>query len=403
MTFSTIILLIVIALLVTTAYSYRNNILIRGGVNDIYAIDRTAGLKLLDKFFDDSAFVEEDDVTQRAVEDAISLFEDVAKIQLNINKQYIITYVQTYPSRDSICINGITYYARNIANEAIVVGDIHGDDGAIDGVEIYWDKRGRKPILIFTGDYVDKGKNSYYVLYKICSLKRAYPYSVFLCRGNHETIDYEDVLNDNYDDRNNTIVGNINSMYGATVSANKRKKLYEAICKVYATMNLVVIFNYVNMCLHGEFVPTRERFYPLQYKIRFGDVGGIVECITEGDFPNLNRYDADCVKYNMDLFVNILLRQGIVNYIKGHNHWYAGSKVVLRGGINYIVNTSSRTKYVGGLDALTFDKRTLEEKENYESYRTVPTVVQIDGNNVATFIQLRWFIDDNAPKNEQEQ
>ena len=75
-----------------------------------------------------------------------------------------------------------------------VIGDIHGE---IDQVKTIFDKINYNPAddkLIFVGDYVDRGKNSYQVYKFIKNL--ADDKNIFL-RGNHEEMMIDAVLNEN--------------------------------------------------------------------------------------------------------------------------------------------------------------------------------------------------------------
>ncbi len=74
---------------------------------------------------------------------------------------------------------------------ATVVGDIHGDLETLkqileDSQFIEKMKREEQPVLIFTGDYGDRGVDSPEVYGVILKLKEAYPENVVLMRGNHE-------------------------------------------------------------------------------------------------------------------------------------------------------------------------------------------------------------------------
>lgn len=75
--------------------------------------------------------------------------------------------------------------------EAIVVGDIHGDMESL--VEILKDcnfmnraDKNEDLILVFLGDYGDRGIHSVDVFYVVLRLKEAFPERVVLMRGNHE-------------------------------------------------------------------------------------------------------------------------------------------------------------------------------------------------------------------------
>jgi len=71
-----------------------------------------------------------------------------------------------------------------------VISDLHGDSKSLYRIlsEINYEKFLSDPMnkLVFMGDYVDRGSDSVGVLYSICHLKKTYPDSVVLMRGNHE-------------------------------------------------------------------------------------------------------------------------------------------------------------------------------------------------------------------------
>jgi len=75
--------------------------------------------------------------------------------------------------------------------EIIVVGDIHGDLESLVHVLKSSDfvgkaRRGRDSLLVFLGDYGDRGLYSSEVYYVILKLKEMFPRKVVLMRGNHE-------------------------------------------------------------------------------------------------------------------------------------------------------------------------------------------------------------------------
>lgn len=72
-----------------------------------------------------------------------------------------------------------------------VISDLHGDPYSLFRIldEINYEKFLSRPKnkLVFLGDYVDRGSDSVSVIYAVCHLKHAYPDSVVLMRGNHES------------------------------------------------------------------------------------------------------------------------------------------------------------------------------------------------------------------------
>jgi predicted kinase/predicted phosphodiesterase len=62
------------------------------------------------------------------------------------------------------------------------IGDIHGAYELIEDIKI----KSEKEIIVFHGDYIDRGDGSRKVLEKVIKLKRNYPNQVYLIEGNHE-------------------------------------------------------------------------------------------------------------------------------------------------------------------------------------------------------------------------
>lgn len=73
----------------------------------------------------------------------------------------------------------------------VVISDLHGDSHSFFRIlgEINYEQFLANPMnkLVFLGDYVDRGSDSIGVMYSVCHLKHAYPDSVVLMRGNHES------------------------------------------------------------------------------------------------------------------------------------------------------------------------------------------------------------------------
>lgn len=69
--------------------------------------------------------------------------------------------------------------------DVLVVGDTHGDFGAVKHIVTLWDQE--KGSLVFLGDYVDRGGQQLETINFLLALKLTHPDKVFLLRGNHET------------------------------------------------------------------------------------------------------------------------------------------------------------------------------------------------------------------------
>jgi hypothetical protein len=75
--------------------------------------------------------------------------------------------------------------------EAIIVGDLHGDLESLthileDSNFLGKARSGRDVLLVFLGDYGDRGSHSPEVYYVVLKLKALFPERVVLMRGNHE-------------------------------------------------------------------------------------------------------------------------------------------------------------------------------------------------------------------------
>ena len=75
--------------------------------------------------------------------------------------------------------------------EAIVVGDLHGDLQSLvhildDSKFLTKARNSRDLLLVFLGDYGDRGSHSAEVYYVVLKLKEMFPEQVILMRGNHE-------------------------------------------------------------------------------------------------------------------------------------------------------------------------------------------------------------------------
>ena len=75
--------------------------------------------------------------------------------------------------------------------EALVIGDLHGDLASLSLILkksrfIEKMEQSKAAVLVFLGDYGDRGPNSAEVYYVVLKLKLAFPSQVILLRGNHE-------------------------------------------------------------------------------------------------------------------------------------------------------------------------------------------------------------------------
>lgn len=117
-------------------------------------------------------------------------FETKATEYINTIAQLTKTLRQESGTVGNFCIKGRLAEIEP-KGEALVIGDLHGDLESL--VEILQqsnilERMSKSPesILIFLGDYGDRGACSAETYYTVAQLKLLYPQQVILLRGNHE-------------------------------------------------------------------------------------------------------------------------------------------------------------------------------------------------------------------------
>jgi hypothetical protein len=90
-----------------------------------------------------------------------------------------------------ICDQGVLVFPRSWSNRKIrIIGDLHGDLRALESV-LKLAGAGKDgfqddAVMLFLGDYGDRGAGTLAVWLRLASLKQRFPNRVFLLRGNHE-------------------------------------------------------------------------------------------------------------------------------------------------------------------------------------------------------------------------
>jgi protein phosphatase len=86
------------------------------------------------------------------------------------------------------------YIYFNVPENLVVIGDIHGDfftlKKIMEKIDFISYLKNPSNLIIFLGDYIDRGKYSIEVLLFLCKLKSEFPNNVFMLRGNHEAYRY---------------------------------------------------------------------------------------------------------------------------------------------------------------------------------------------------------------------
>jgi protein phosphatase len=128
--------------------------------------------------------------------------------------------------------------------EAIIIGDLHGDLESLgyilkDSRYIEKAKTNSDTLLIFLGDYGDRGSNSAEIYYLIMKLKHLFPQRVVLLRGNHEGP--RDLLAHPHD-----LPSKLRAKYG-----DDGKILYSKIRELYEHLYTAVLVRDFCVMIHG--------------------------------------------------------------------------------------------------------------------------------------------------------
>jgi len=142
--------------------------------------------------------------------------------------------------------------------EALVVGDLHGDlESLIDVLKgsNFTQKmsQNRDAVLIFLGDYGDRGEYSTEVYYTVLKLKLLFPEQVVLMRGNHEGP--EDLMASPHD----------LPMEFQTKFGEKWTSAYAKIRELFSCLYNAVLVKERYLMIHGGLPPQAETIEDLAY------------------------------------------------------------------------------------------------------------------------------------------
>jgi len=115
-----------------------------------------------------------------------------------------------------------------------VVGDLHGSFADLDAILSHCGPPGPDHLMIFNGDFVDRGAYGLEVLMVLLAFKAAVPEYVHLNRGNHE----DRMLASVYGFKNECI-------------AKTNEYTFQRICKVFALIPLAAVVEDVGFVVHG--------------------------------------------------------------------------------------------------------------------------------------------------------
>jgi len=138
----------------------------------------------------------------------------------------------------------------DVEGECVVVGDIHGDkESVVKALDLLEQNR----VLIFLGDYVDRGPYQLESISALLKAKIENPSKLILLRGNHES-------------------RSMNLYYGFydVVLSRYSQALYELFVDVFSKMPVCAVLDGKIICLHGGIAEGLESIEQLR-KLPKGD------------------------------------------------------------------------------------------------------------------------------------
>ena len=179
------------------------------------------------------------------------------------------------------------YLNFQIPDNLVVVGDLHGDFTSLkkimNKINYYEYLKSESNILIFLGDYIDRGKYSLEVLLLLCSIKSMFPTNMFMLRGNHEayhrfpfsSFDFPRELQNKFDDPGKTLYTN-------------------TIIPFFDSLSSICEINGFCLLVHGGLPVIQDKEFFRNYKFRISDMktdGELLEEILWNDPRELTDRD----------------------------------------------------------------------------------------------------------------
>ena len=189
----------------------------------------------------------------------------------------------------------------------IAIGDIHGEITLLKSLLKDLNVNFKTDKLIFLGDYIDRGENSYEVVKYVRALQRKHPTKVICLKGNHEDLFLNDValwrLNGGTKTEND---------YRANCESNKefkdRVKWFESLPLYYETKN--------NVFVHGGIDPSVSLAEQNSHYMMWAredylyDDRKFDKKVISGHTPSMVIIDKDCVRPYETLGGNYVIDTG---------------------------------------------------------------------------------------------
>jgi len=215
--------------------------------------------------------------------------------------------------------------------EALIVGDLHGDlESLIDILKgsKFPEKMSRDSdaVLIFLGDYGDRGEYSKEVYYTVLKLKLLFPEQVVLMRGNHEGP--EDLLASPHD-----LPMEFQVKFG-----EKWKDAYSKVRGLFSCLYNVVVVEERYLIIHGGLPPQAKTIEDLAYAHKTHPKQSFLEDMLWSD-PN-EMVKEVCASprgagklFGENITNKVLKRFNAKIFIRGHEPCAEGFKINHKGKV----------------------------------------------------------------------
>jgi serine/threonine-protein phosphatase 2B catalytic subunit len=213
-----------------------------------------------------------------------------------------------------------------IKEPVIIIGDIHGQYyDLIHMFEKVVDQRSlSKTNMLFLGDYVDRGNYSIEVCIFLFALKIAYPNSITMLRGNHESR----AMTEHFTFREEVLAKYDND-----------ESIYELFMDVFALLPIAAEVNGDYLCMHGGISPelvTVEDINKIDRKMEPPLSGFLCDLLWSDPIPDKDAKAAkwtknterECsYKFGLDPIRKVLKKNGYLSIIRAHQVQIDGYKM----------------------------------------------------------------------------
>jgi len=191
----------------------------------------------------------------------------------------------------------------------IVIGDIHGDldtlNKIFESINLENFLKEKENIIIFLGDYADRGKYGPEVLERVFELKVKYVDQIILLRGNHEISEYWDVFPFDLGYQLRDRLG------------NKAGKIFISLLEIFDLLPFAVYVKNFAFLVHGG-IPIDVKSLD---EIAKGDADILIQLVWNDPFEGHGyRYSPRGIGYlfGIDITNDFLSSNGLKFVIRGH-------------------------------------------------------------------------------------